>query len=312
MTPRAPVVQKVNSAVRKTLGRRPVVLAVSGGLDSMVLLEASVRSGADALVATFDHGTGVFAGKAVDLVARRAAALGLPVVIGRADNLPARESDWRHARLGFLNEVAARDGRVLVTAHNRDDQVETVFMRVLREAGPRGLCGLYAQSEIVRPLLDFSRSELTQYAAAEEVEYIADPSNTDRTHMRNRVRLDLLPAMRRVRPRIDEELLELARKSSSWRTEMDSVVERLGVDWPENGELRVERARLRPYDESSLRVIWPVLAARASVVMDRRGTHRAAEFTINGMTGGAIQLSGGVEILMRRDHMLLRRWQPQK
>ena len=49
------------------------------------------------------------------------------------------------------------------------------------------------------------------------------------------------------------------------------------------------------------------LAARASVVMDRRGTHRAAEFTIKGSTGGAIQLSGGVEIVMSRDHMLLRR-----
>ena len=44
------------------------------------------------------------------------------------------------------------------------------------------------------------------------------------------------------------------------------------------------------------------------VVMDRRGTQRAAEFTIKGATGGAIQLSGGVEIVMRRDHMLLRRW----
>ena len=65
--------------------------------------------------------------------------------------------------------------------------------------------------------------------------------------------------------------------------------------------------RLKGYDAESLRVVWPALAARASVVMDRRGTHRAAEFTIRGATGGAIQLSGGVEIVMRRDHMLLRR-----
>ncbi|HMI45504.1 MAG TPA: hypothetical protein VK491_05000, partial [Gemmatimonadaceae bacterium] len=65
---------------------------------------------------------------------------------------------------------------------------------------------------------------------------------------------------------------------------------------------------LEGYDADSLRVLWPALAARASVVMDRRGTHRAAQFTISGATGGTIQLSGGIEILMRRDHMLLRRW----
>lgn len=312
MTPSAPVVQKVNSAVRKAFGTRPVVLAVSGGLDSMVLLESASRAGADALVATFDHGTGSFARKAVELVARNASAFGFPVVIGKAGKVPARESDWRHARLAFLQEVARRENRDLATAHNRDDQVETVFMRILREAGPRGLCGLYAESEVIRPLLNFSRAQLSSYAATEGLSYVTDPSNLDRAHLRNRVRHDLLPALRSVRPGIEEELLEIARKSTEWRRRMDALVERLGVDWPENGELRVERDRLRAYDASSLRVIWPVLAARASVVMDRRGTHRAAEFTINGMTGGSIQLSGGVEILMRRDHMLLRRWQLQK
>lgn len=288
------------------------MLAVSGGLDSMVLLEASARTGADILVATFNHGTGVFAAKAVDLVAARAAGLGLPCVIGRTAGKATRESEWRDARLQFLREVSARKGRAIATAHNRDDQVETVFMRILREAGPRGLSGLFAESPVLRPLLSCSRGELADYVRAEKVTYLEDPTNIARTHMRNRVRHDLLPAIRRVWPAIDSDLLRIAWESAAWREKMDALVELMGAARPQNGELRVERDRLRSYDARSLRVIWPALAARASVVMDRRGTHRAAEFTINGMTGGSIQLSGGVEILMRRDHMLLRRWQLQK
>lgn len=305
-------VQKVDSAVRKTLAGSRVVLAVSGGLDSMVLLEAAARTDANILVATFDHATGTFAARAVKLVATRAAELGFPCVAGHAKQPGIRESEWREGRHRFLRDVARQEGRVIATAHNRDDQVETVFMRILREAGPRGLSGLFADSDILRPLLSFPRAILAEYVRAEKLRFIEDPSNSTRNNMRSRVRHDLLPAIRKVRPSIDGDLLELARKSATWRKLMDGVVDTLGAVRPHSGELCVARESLKAYDANSLRVIWPALAARASVVMDRRGTHRAAEFTIKGMTGGSIQLSGGVEILMRRDHMLLRRWQPQK
>ena len=93
----------------------------------------------------------------------------------------------------------------------------------------------------------------------------------------------------------------------SRRTVHTSRLGALKISIEAGGALRISRSSLKGYDADSLRVLWPALAARASVVMDRRGTHRAAQFTISGATGGTIQLSGGVEILMRRDHMLLRR-----
>src|SRR5213075_261237 len=88
---------------------------------------------------------------------------------------------------------------------------------------------------------------------------------------------------------------------------LDDILPSIEATTEGDGALRISRASLRGYDAESLRVLWPALAARASVVMDRRGTHRAAEFTMKGVTGGAIQLSGGVEIVMSREHMLLRR-----
>ena len=102
-------------------------------------------------------------------------------------------------------------------------------------------------------------------------------------------------------------LLKLARQSAEWRRALEDLVGNVEVETDYFGGLRISRSSLAGYDANSLRVLWPAIAARASVVMDRRGTHRAAEFTIRGATGGTIQLSGGIEILMRRDHLLLRR-----
>jgi tRNA(Ile)-lysidine synthetase-like protein len=287
------------------------VLAISGGLDSMVLLTAASRLPARARqrisVATFDHGTGRAASRAADLVARRAFRSGFLCVSGRASTIGRHEEEWRRARWEFLKQVAARSGARVVTAHTLDDQVETVFMRILRDAGPRGLAGLYAESDIIRPFLNTPRAELAAYAEMNHVPFIQDPSNFDRRHLRNRVRLDILPSIVKQNPRFPTELLSLARQSADWRRSVDDLLPSIDAAEERDGALRIKRSSLAGYDAESLRVLWPALAARARVVMDRRGTHRAAEFTIRGATGGAIQLSGGVEIVMRRDDMLLRR-----
>jgi tRNA(Ile)-lysidine synthetase-like protein len=306
----APVVERAVAAALEASPR--VVLAVSGGIDSMVLLTAAshlpVRSRRKMTVATFDHGTGRAAGRAAALVARESSRMGIPCVCGRAETVGTREEEWRRARWTFLNQVATTRSAVVVTAHTRDDQVETVFMRILRDAGPRGLAGLYADSEVVRPFLDLRRAAIAEYAAANRVKFLEDPTNTDRKHLRNRIRLDLLPSILRRNPRFADELLALASTSAEWRRSLEEIAGTVDPTPAVDGALRIDRGSLRGFDAESLRVLWPALAARASVVMDRRGTHRAAEFTMKGATGGAIQLSGGVEILMRRDHMLLRRW----
>lgn len=312
MRPRRDEASPVQEAVTAALATevRPV-LAISGGLDSMVLLHAAavVASGKSRpVVATFDHGTGAAATHAVALVASAAARAGFECVTGAASSMGLSEEEWRRSRWKFLREVAAATSGTIVTAHTLDDQVETIFMRILREAGPRGLAGLYAESDVVRPFVDVSRAQLERFAAAQNVEYVTDPTNDSRRYLRNRVRHDLLPTISSIRPRFVRDLIDISRRSAEWRRAMDSLLEAIDATSSPDGTLRIARSSLAGYDAESLRVLWPALAAKANVVMNRRGTHRAAEFTMNGMTGRSIQLSGMFEIVMHRDHLLLRRW----
>jgi tRNA(Ile)-lysidine synthase len=303
---------EVETAVGNALANcAHAVLAVSGGLDSMVLLTAASRlpprARKNVMVATFDHGTGKAAGRAAALVARQTFRAGFLCVTGRASTIGTKEEEWRRSRWQFLRQVAEKRRADVVTAHTQNDQIETVFIRILREAGPRGLAGLYAESEIVRPFLHLSRATLEAYAEDHRVPFVQDPSNADRRHLRNRIRLDILPSIAKRNPRFAEELLALARESADWRRALEDLAGNVDAETDQGGGLRISRSSLKGFDADCLRVLWPAIAARASVVMDRRGTHRAAEFTIKGSTGGTIQLSGGVEIVMRRDHMLLRR-----
>jgi len=284
------------------LGRGKWLLAVSGGMDSMVLLDAAAETldHAHVAVATFDHRTGVAARAAASLVASRSLALGIPCVSGAADAIGHSESEWRTARWSFLNDVAQRVSATVVTAHSLDDQVETIFIRALRGAGPRGLAGLFATSPIARPLLGTTRAEIAAYAAAAEIRYVEDPSNSDRRHLRNRVRLDILPSLERRSPGFGRSMLEIAEKAALWRAQMEGIALSFPMmsDSPPNHSF--QRRPLRDFSVESLRYLWPALCARAGIVLDWRGTERLAAFTIEGETGQQIQLSGGVRVHMER------------
>jgi tRNA(Ile)-lysidine synthase len=260
------------------------------------------------LVATFDHRTGNHASRAARMVERKCRQSGFRCIVGTAETSGKRESEWRDERWRFLRAVARDFNAPVFTAHTLDDQIETVFMRILRDAGPRGLAGLYAESDVVRPFLELRRAELERYAEARHLHYIEDPTNSSRAYLRNRVRHDLLPALTKVRPQFPASLLSVARLAAAWREEMDETVSQIDAMVDTDGSIRVARADLAGYDAESLRTLWPAIAAKAGVIMDRRGTHRLAEFTMKGHTGGSIQLSGGIEVRMFRDHLLLGKW----
>lgn len=307
-------VRRATAPLARLIGAQPgepvqprIVLAVSGGRDSMVLLEAFVRRapGAIAAVATFDHGTGDHARAAVDLVSEACLTAGVRVYTAKAQGALTSEASLRDARWRFLRDVATAEGAVIATAHTRDDNVETILMRALRGSGARGLAALYAPSRVLRPLLPVSRHSVARYATANDVRWIEDPSNESRRYLRNRIRHDLLPALRLVRPSLDAELLDVAQRAAVIRRALDKVAKSF-VSEGNDGSLSVAAAPLADYDAEALRALWPAIAARGGIVLDARGTAGLARFTKGSAPGARMQLSGGIEVLRRRETIVIR------
>jgi tRNA(Ile)-lysidine synthase len=292
-------------------GRDRIVLAVSGGVDSMTLLDVASQlvERARLTVATLDHGTGSAATAAADLVEAQVATLGLECVRARAEEPLQTEAALRSLRWGFLRAVACARDAVVCTGHTEDDQIETVLMRLMRDAGPRGLAGLSAVSDTLRPLLGVRRRLVEAYARARELQWIEDPSNATATYHRNRIRRDLLPALRAADPSVDARLLAIARSATEWRRDVARLCDSLdGARVSTDGRgVSVPRAAFASPVDDAARLIWPELAGRIGAVLDRRGIARLAQFTVNSRVGARVQLSGGWEVVRSRHSFQLHR-----
>ncbi len=211
---------------------RPVLAAVSGGLDSMCLLHFLRAQGYDVSCAHFNHR---LRGEAADEDERFVRAWcgerGIPFYSGSGDvRACARESGRsieeaaRLLRYGFLRETARALGAQLVLAHHADDNAETVLLNLVRGTDLRGLCGMRpCQDGIVRPFLGQSRAELSAYAETHGIPHREDATNADPSAAaRNYLRLEILPRLRTLNPRSGEHIAHTARSLAA----LDDALER--------------------------------------------------------------------------------------
>ena len=299
-------VRAIECSVQQLLERHNrLVLAVSGGADSAVLLDAVARlRGARhrVVVATVDHGTGDAATEATARVVADAARHGLPAISERLTLTRHDESSWRAGRWAFLHRVAAGEGACVVTAHTRDDHIETVIMRLLRGAGARGLAGLLAPSPVERPLLANGRADVLDYAARRRVSFLEDPSNTSLAFLRNRVRLQLLPAIHRAAPGFEEDILRLSKEAAALRARVDEVIDGYVRPSREGTLMVLDGTSLDQLPDESLRLVLPALVARAGITLDRRGLHRLT-VVVRSVPGARAPVSGGYEAVRGRSDL---------
>jgi tRNA(Ile)-lysidine synthase len=161
-----------------------------------------------------DHGLRPEASSELALAAGHARRLGVPfsstqLAVPPGGNLQARA---RSARYAALAQAAARHGGALIaTAHHADDRAETVLLRLMRGAGPRGLAVLPARDgDRIRPLLRASKADVQAHVARHAVPSATDPSNSDRRFLRVRVREELMPLLLELSPGIVGHLNALA------------------------------------------------------------------------------------------------------
>lgn len=171
------------------------VVAVSGGVDSMALLHA-LRSqpGMDLTVAHFDHGIRKDSHEDRRLVQRTAKTYGLPFEYAAGMLGPGTSEDAaRKARYAFLEEVRRKhDAQAIITAHHKDDVLETAIINMLRGTGRKGLASIRSIDGIRRPLLHHTKAEIRRYAADHSLEWREDSTNDDTAYLRNHVRHGLL------------------------------------------------------------------------------------------------------------------------
>lgn len=190
--------------------RHPIIIGVSGGADSLTLVNILVRLGYKVVAAHFNHLLRPEANDEARTVEGIAGTLKIPFTLGvgpaadyALEHQLSIEEAARDLRYRFLFEQAEKRGmQAVAVAHNADDQVETVLMHLLRGAGLDGLTGMVYRSlpnpwsgtiPLVRPMLKVWRSEIEAYCSANNLKPINDVTNDDPAFFRNRLRHELIP-----------------------------------------------------------------------------------------------------------------------
>ncbi len=302
----SPLVEQVCQSIRWRglfrAGQR-VVVAVSGGLDSMVLLhvlrELAQEHSCRLTVAHFNHRLRGRSSQADErFVVRLGAEWKVPVITGGADvrSVAAAEKisiemAARRLRHDFLARTARQvKAPVIALAHHADDQVELFFLRLLRGSGGEGLAGMKwrgpspadAKITLVRPLLNKSKSMLQAYARENKVPFREDASNAARDIQRNRVRHELLPLLRRdYQPALERTILRVMDIVGA-DAELSAALAMDFLAGDETGQRADRRSRLRRGNSARAKQFTeqPVAVQRRVIQMQLHRHHLAGEFDL--------------------------------
>ena len=281
-----------------------LLVAVSGGLDSTVLLRTCAALGRDLVAAHVDHQLRAGGEEDAAFVAALARDLGADfegLAVEVADGNVQAEA--RHARYASLVDAAGRHGcRWVVTAHTASDQAETVLAALARGAGLRGLAGMPPARPLgpgvtlVRPLLSVSRTAVRSEADGHGWSWREDASNAGRAYRRNRLRADVMPWL-------EAELgsgadLRIAASATAARAALGLVQEQLQTLTVGSGRLAVDSLRVLSPDVRSLVfaeavAMWAPEAVRSASVVAR------LEALVDAEVGACVE-SGGLRVWRER------------
>jgi tRNA(Ile)-lysidine synthase len=294
--------------------RGVALVAVSGGPDSLALLALLARSpaasGLELRVAHADHGIHPDSAVVAESVRATAARYGFPAHVATLMLGPGTgETRARESRYDWLLRLAAETGAVVIfTAHHRDDQVETILMRVLEGSGPAGLAGIAAwRGTLVRPLLPYRREELAEYLLQSGQQSWSDPANEDHRHQRSWVRTQLLPILRERMPDVDRRLLAMGRQAAANRRAWDAMLDRVsGLDFMhEPGGVSVAATSLKGYDSDVVRALLGALGRRAGCQIGPARAARIERLILKGRSGAVAELGAGCSAELSFDRLRL-------
>ncbi len=232
------------------------VVAVSGGLDSICLLDLlASRPEYELIVAHFDHGMRRGSKDDLKFVASLAAQYGLPFVSSRVElGASASEADARTKRYRFLRQTRKQAAAVaILTAHHQDDRLETLVINLIRGTGRHGVSSIGISKDIKRPLLNVSRKELEAYASAHTLVWREDPTNDSDQYLRNYIRHHILP---KISDSDKADLVQLMNRQVELNAQIDSLAMRF-IDQKDLSKLSLKALNQLSYKESrDLVSVW--------------------------------------------------------
>jgi tRNA(Ile)-lysidine synthase len=281
--------------------RRRVLVLLSGGRDSVCLLDLACRIAGEVHVAALhcDYGLREQSAADADHCAALCERLGVQLHVRRprrpagTGNLQAWARDERYAAAAAL---AGERGGDVAAGHTASDQVETVLYRLAASPGRRALLGMAArEGRLVRPLLDVSRAETAAHCAARGLDWLEDASNDAPTFARNRLRRELLPALRSLHPAAEANVLRTLELLRDEAAVLDAVLDGALVDAGDPPAM----AALRDLPPALGRLALQQLADHAAGGQAPAIGHRTAEVLALG-EGGALDVGGGLRAEVRR------------
>ncbi len=250
-------------AERLLASGQPVLVMLSGGRDSVCLLDLAVRVAGPEAVLALHVNYGLRAAAAGDErhCAELCHAAGVALEIHRPGPAPGGNLHaWARAERYGAAAARAGDGRVIAAGHTATDQAETILYRLASSPSRRALLGMSPrEGRLVRPLLRFARAETAAYCRARGLGWREDESNDARVYARARVRNQLVPALREIHPAAERNVAAVAEVLRQEAAVLDELVDQVLA-----GRADVELARLRALPLALARLVVQRLADRAA------------------------------------------------
>ena len=287
-----------------SLNQSTYVVAVSGGVDSMVLLDL-LKNYPDLklIVGHFDHGMRTDSESDRVFVQKTAKKLGIPFAYESAKlGSGASEASARTARYKFLEQFRQSQGaQAIVTAHHQDDVLETALINILRGTNRKGLSSLSSRPNIIRPLLNVPKKVIQAYAQSHGLKWREDSTNKDEAYLRNYIR-------RRLLPQFDSEsrtrLLSIIEQTRGINDELDTQLINLVHIQP--GQRVLDRAWFISLPHGvgkEFLATW--LRVREVGNFDAKTLERLVIGAKVNRVGSLINISGTVSLEVGREHLAL-------
>lgn len=284
-----------------------IIVGLSGGMDSMVLLDLLVLLGYQCVAAHCNfHLRGEESDRDARFVKRWCKGIDIPFTTidfntsqYADDRKISIEMAARELRYNWFEILRSRyEAEAVAVAHHKDDSVETVLLNFIRGTGVKGLTGINSKNgNVIRPLLCVTRAEIEEYIAERDMPYVVDSSNNDDVFVRNSLRLNIIPQLEKLNPSLRDAIYRTSRNLSDAEKMYNSAMQEMINEVYQDGKISISLLRGTPSPRLILFEILYPLGFGATVIDDI--------FSCMDRTSGKVFYSKSFRLIKDRNYFLL-------